>query len=260
MKIMLARLRGFYNYRSLFKQLVLRDIKLKYRRSFLGYLWSILSPLLIMLVLVLVFSNIFRFDIPNFPVYLLIGQTLFNFMTESTTSAIFSITGNAALIKKTYVPKYIFTLAKITSSLVNMLFSMAALLIVVLFTGVRLTPWALLFPLVLVELYVFCSGLGLLLAAANVFFRDIQYIYGVITTAWMYLTPIFYPIEILPDILRTAVTNWNPMYIYITQLRDMILYGQAPGQMFIGFAFGLVFLVLGTWFFLRKQDEFILYI
>ena len=99
-------------YVPLFKQLVLKDIKLKYRRSFLGYLWSIMNPLIIMIIMVIVFSNMFRFDIENYPVYLIIGQTIFSFVSEATNQAMWSITGNAALIKKTYVPKYIFTWSK----------------------------------------------------------------------------------------------------------------------------------------------------
>ena len=106
MNLFLKRLGGFYKYRFLMQQLVTKDIKLKYRRSFLGYLWSILNPLMVMVIMVIVFSNMFRSDIVNFPVYLIIGQTLYNFMSESTTQAIFSIIGNASLLKKTYVPKY----------------------------------------------------------------------------------------------------------------------------------------------------------
>ena len=121
MNLFLKRLGGFYKYRFLMQQLVTKDIKLKYRRSFLGYLWSILNPLMVMVIMVIVFSNMFRSDITNFPVYLIIGQTLYNFMSESTTQAIFSIIGNASLLKKTYVPKYVFTVSKITSSFVNML-------------------------------------------------------------------------------------------------------------------------------------------
>ena len=130
------RLNGLYSYRNLLQQLVERDVKLKYRRSFLGYLWSILNPLMIMMIMVIVFSNMFRFDIQDYPVYLIIGQTVFNFVSESTNQAMWSITGNASLLKKTYVPKYIFTLSKVTSSCVNMLFSLGAMLIVLLVIGI----------------------------------------------------------------------------------------------------------------------------
>lgn len=262
MKWIKIRLQGFYKYKELLQQLVTRDVKLKYRRSFLGYLWSVLNPLLIMIVLSIVFSQIFKYDIPNFSVYLLTGQVIFNFMNESTTMAIGSIMVNSALIKKTYVPKYIFPVSKITSSLVNMLFSFVALWVVMIITGVKITAWFLVFPFVIIELYVFCLGLGLFLAQAAVFFRDIQYIYGVITTAWMYLTPIFYPTTILPEGLKSFVLYWNPMYYYVTQFRDTMLYGQLsePYLIFGGIGFAIVFLILGIWSFLHNQDKFILYI
>ena len=137
-------------YRHLLQELVSKDIKLKYRRSFLGYLWSILNPLLTMIVMVIVFSNMFRFDIENYPVYLIIGQILFSFVTESTTQAIFSITGNAALLKKTYVPKYEFTVAKVTSSLVNLIFSLGAMIIVFLICKVKFSVYFLWIPVVLI--------------------------------------------------------------------------------------------------------------
>ena len=255
------RLGGLYHYRDLLKQLVIRDIKLKYRRSFLGYVWSILNPLLLMLVLVVVFSNLFRFDIPHFPVYLVTGNVLFNFMMEATTMAIGSITGSASLIKKTYVPKYIFPLSRVTSSLVNMLFSMVALVLVVLVTRIDITPYMLLSPIVIIEVYVFSLGLGLFLSAAAVYFRDIQYLWGVFTTMWCYLTPLFYPVSIIPEQYR-AIYCANPMYGYIAQFRDIVLYGkmlQLP-MFFEGCAVALGALVIGAWTFMEIQDNFILYI
>ncbi|EFX92757.1 ABC-transporter [Actinobacillus ureae] len=134
----------FFAFDELLKQIIVRDVKLKYRLSYLGYLWSILNPLMLMMVLVVVFSNLFRFDIPNFPLYMIAGQTIFNFMAEATNMSIGSITGNASLLKKTYVPKYIFTLSKVGSSLVNLLFSLGALLLVMIVTGATFS-WNLLF-------------------------------------------------------------------------------------------------------------------
>ena len=161
MNRMIDRLNIFIKYKDLLKQLVAKDIKLKYRRSFLGYVWSVLNPLLIMIVMAIVFSTMFSRNIKNFPVYLFCGQILFNFMNQSTHQALSSINGNAALLKKTYVPKYIFTFANITSGLVDLVFSMGALLLVMLATHAKFTWHFLLFPLVLLQLYVFCLGLGL---------------------------------------------------------------------------------------------------
>ena len=257
-----TRLHTFYQYKDLLFQLVEKDIKLKYRRSFLGYLWSILNPLMIMGIMVLVFSSMFRFDIENYPVYLIIGQTCFTFLTEATNQAIWSITGNAALLKKTYVPKYIFTFAKVTSSCVNLIFSLGAMVIVFIFCRIQF-DWTFLFiPMILLELYFFCLGIGLLLAATNVFFRDIQYIYSAITTAWMYLTPIFYPLEQLPDNLQWLIKHLNPMYFYVEQFRDVVLNQHIPGHLLFGAGIGAAVLVmlLGSYVFIKNKDKFILYI
>ena len=252
----------FWAYRDLLRLLVSRNIKLKYRRSFLGYLWSVLNPLLIMIVMTIVFSTMFNRDIENFPVYLFCGQLLFNFMNTSTHQAIFAITGNASLLKKTYVPKYIFVLSKITSGLIDCVFSLGALLIVILVTGAKLSWWALLFPVVFLQLYIFCVGLGLFLAQANVFFRDSQFIYNAVTTAWMYLTPIFYPIDMLPDWLEWCVKHLNPMYFYVGQFRDLVYYGRFPGSAIFaaGCLTALAALVVGFWSFRRSEDRFILYV
>ena len=262
MSLFIRRLGGFYQYRFLVEQLVTKDIKLKYRRSFLGYLWSILNPLMIMVIMVIVFSNMFDSDIQNYPVYLIIGQTLFNFMNESTNQAITSITGNASLLKKTYVPKYVFTVSKITSSFVNTLFAMGALIVVFIVCKVQVNIYYLLIPFVLIQEYIFCLGLGMLLAQASVFFRDIQYIYAALVTAWMYLTPLFYPITLLPDFLSKSVETWNPMYFYITQFRQIVLEGRIPEPhlIYAGCIAAILALVVGTWAFLKTQDKFILYI
>ena len=252
----------FWAYKDLLKQLVVKDIKLKYRRSFLGYVWSVLNPLLVMIVMAVVFSTMFRRNIENFPVYLFCGQILFNFMNQSTHQALSSINGNAALLKKAYVPKYIFTFAKVTSGLIDLFFSMGALIIVMLATKATFSWHFLLFPLVLLQLYIFCLGLGLFLAQANVFFRDIQYIYNAVTTAWLYLTPIFYPIDLLPPDVMWLVKHLNPMYFYIGQFRDLVYHNRIPGCViiFAGCFAAIAMLFIGTWTFLKNQDNFILYI
>lgn len=256
------RIKMLLKYRYLLLLLVERDIKLKYRRSVLGYIWSVLNPLLTMLIMMLVFSHMFGKKIENFPVYLICGQILFSFMRESCTHAMNSIVGNAALLKKVYVPKYIFTLAKVTSSLVNLLFSLGALLIVMVITKVPLTWNSLLIVIPIAELYIFCIGLGLFLAQANVFFRDVANIWSVVTLAWMYLTPVFYSIDDLSPTLRYWIPKLNPMYIYITQFRDFILSGGWTWTVLIwrGLIISLLLLVIGLWTFTRNKDKFILYI
>ena len=262
MRFILTRLRGLCGYRELFWQLVVVGIKLKYRRSVLGYLWSVLNPLLIMVIMALVFSSMFRFDIPNYPVYLLGGSLLFNFMSDSTQRGMTSILDNAAMLKKIYIPKYIFTAASVSAGLVNLLFSLAALVLVMLITRAPLTWHILLAPLVIFELYLFCLGLALFLATATVFFRDMQYLWGVITTAWMYMTPIFYPPSIWPERYAIYFKALNPMYSYIAQFRDLVLGAQLPGAHIVlaGFGYALLALALGCWAFYRGQDRFILHI
>lgn len=244
------------------KQLVIRDLKLKYRRSFLGYIWSILNPLLIMLVMVFVFSNLFDRGIENYPVYLLAGRTVFELITSSTNDAMRSIIGNAALIKKVYVPKYVFTLSKVTSATINMIFSMGALLIVMFFTGAPFTWYFLLFPVVIIQLYIFCCGIGFFLAQAIIFFRDVQYIYKAFTTAWLYATPIFYSIEHMSEKVRFIIEYFNPAYYYVKQFRCFVYEGCLPEpRIFIGgWIIAIVAFIIGLWSFKKTQDKFILYI
>ena len=160
MSVTRDRINTFFRYKDLLRELVVRDVKLKYRRSFLGYVWSILNPLLIMLVMTLVFSQMFQRGIENFPVYLLTGQALFDFMNNATHMSMYSVLDNGALIKKIYVPKYIFTLSKVTSSLIDLIFSMGALILVMLITRAPFSPYILLFPLVVIPLYL-CMRIGL---------------------------------------------------------------------------------------------------
>jgi len=256
------RIKVFKQYSGLIRELVTRDLKLKYRRSFLGYIWSVLNPLLIMIVMTVVFSAMFRKNIENYPVYLLIGRTMYDFTATSTKQALKSVTGNAALLKKTYIPKYIFTLSKVTTNLVETAFSMGALLIVMLATRSPFYWYMLLIPMILIEAYIFSLGLGFLLAMLNVFFRDIEYIYRAVTVAWMYLTPLFYPIERLPVRLQQAIKLCNPLYYYIAQFRDVALYGQLPGPRIVigGWVIALAMLAIGLFAFQRKQDKFILHI
>ncbi|MGI5850358.1 MAG: ABC transporter permease [Christensenellales bacterium] len=257
-----GRIVNLYKFRDLLTQLIARDIKMKYRRSFLGYLWSVLSPLLIMLVQALVFSMMFKRNIQYFPAYLIAGNVLFNYMRESSGHSIVSITGNAALLKKTYVPKYVFTLSRVTSDFINMFFSFGALILVLIFTGVPFTWYALLFFIPVIEIYIFCVGLGMFLSQMAVFFRDIQYIWGVVTTAWMYLTPLFYDIEFLPKTMQWIIVRFNPLYYYITQFRDLVVYGRMPSslQILFGGLISVLMLAIGIWRFLRSKDKFILHI
>lgn len=248
-------------YSFLIKQLVDRDFKAKYKRSVLGVFWSFLNPLLNMAVQYVVFSNLFRFDTPYFPVYLLCGNVIFSYFSESCGMALTSIIGNASLITKVYVPKYIYPLTRILSSLINLLISMIPLIAVALLSGLPIKPAYLLSLYAFVCLAMFCLGLGMLLSAAMVFFRDVQFLWGVLTTIWMYLTPIFYPVSILPDRIL-AIVKLNPMYYYVTFLRTCIIDGVSPEPMMYVqcLLFALLAMVLGAVVFKKTQDKFVLYL
>lgn len=248
-------------YRFLIRQLVSRDFKTKYKRSVLGILWSFLNPLLTMLVQYMVFSNVFRFDVDNYPVYLLSGVILFNFFSEACSMTLTSIVGNASLITKVYVPKYIYPLTRTLSCLVNLLMSLIPLFLVALLSGLPLTKAYFLLPIPLVCLTVFSLGVGMVLASSMVFFRDTQFLWGVLIMIWMYLTPIFYPASILPDNIAW-VLNCNPMYYFITFIRTLIIDGVSPEPIayFQCFVFAIASLLVGSLIFKKSQDKFVLYL
>ena len=260
------KIRSFFQelwtFRDLLILLIQKNVKLKYRRSFLGYIWSILNPLLVMLVMVVVFSTMFKREIENYPVYLLTGQLLFTFMTTATQTATTSIFENSAMLRKARTPKHIFTIAKVTGAAVELLFSMGALIVIMLATNAPFSWCMLLSPLVLLQLYIFCIGLGLFLAQACVFFQDIGFIYRAFPTMWMYLTPLFYPIEALPQWAASIIRNANPMYLYISQFRSLVYLRQMPKghDVLMGCGFALVFLLLGIRSFTKTEDKFIFYI
>lgn len=264
---MKKQLQTFLKYRFLLENLISRDLKVKYRRSVLGLCWSILNPLLMMLIITAVFSTIFRFEVENFSIYYLTGWLIFNFVSESTTAALQSIVDSATLIKKVYIPKYIFPLEKVLFSFVNMFFSMIAVAIMIVATclmgNMQLTWTMLLFPVPMLYALVFCIGFGMLIAAVNVFFRDMGHLYSVCVTAWMYLTPIIYPMEALDKAQWVLpIIKCNPLYYYVTYFRDVVMYNTVPGlaENLICIGFSLVFLLLGGWVFKRTQDKFILHI
>lgn len=248
-------------YRSLLYQLVHRDFTAKYKRSFLGVIWSILNPLATMLVMSIVFSTIFRFDIDNFPVYLLSGQVIFILFSESTSMCMTSILDSAALIKKVSVPKYIFPLSKAISSLVNFGFSLLALVLVMLITGApfHLSLFSILLPIGYI--FIFSLGVGMMLSCMMVFFRDVSYLYGILMTALSYLTPLFYPISIIPDHFRFLVSI-NPLYHFVECFRTVVLYGglPSPWQNVVCLLLAMLALGGGLMMFYKNQDRFILYI
>jgi len=248
-------------YKFLLQQLVNRDFKSKYKRSVLGVLWSFLNPLLTMTVQFVIFSTLFKSDIPNFAAYLIIGIVFFNFFSEATSMGLMSIVSNSSLIMKVYIPKYIFPVARVLSSAINLLLSMIPLFIVVLFTGVRFTSAILALPFSLVCTIIFCIGVSFILSSAMVFFRDMQFLWGIINMLWMYATPIFYPESILPQKLM-ILFKMNPLYHFIRFTRAIILNGGSPEPKayLLCFIAAVVPFIIGTLIFKKSQDKFALYL
>lgn len=258
---MLGALQNFYKYKYLLYVLVVRDIKKKYRRSVLGIVWSMLNPLLMMVITAMVFSTLFRFNVENYVLYLLVGQVVFTFFSEATNFAMGSILENSTLIKKVYVPKYLFPFSRVVSSCVNLLFTIPAILIMMIYTG-QIPNWHIIsFFLPLMLMLIFCLGVGLILSAGVVYFRDMFHLYGVVLTGLSYATPIFYPEQIIPDKYRFLL-DYNPLYYFLHSFREVLYSGGLPSGENTLMCSLLAFftLALGVYVFRRAQNHFILYI
>ena len=258
---MKPRLEVFLRYRYLLQDLIVKDIKVKYRRSVLGLLWSILNPLFMMLVITAVFERIFKIRVENFPIYYLTGSSIFNFFSEGTQLAMGSVFGASSLIKKVYIPKYIFPLEKVMFAFVNFMFSLVA--VIIMFVVLRFpVPWTVvLFVIPAIYVLVFSIGIGLILSAMSVFFRDIVHLYSVLVVAWQYLTPIMYSYDSLPEAVKLFMC-FNPMYYFVLYFRDVTMYGIVPGLdlNITCMAFALCSLLAGLLVFKKKQYKFILFI
>ncbi len=250
---------AYKKYKFLLYQLVSRDFKTKYKRSVLGVLWSLLNPLLTMVVQYIVFSELFRFDIKYFPIYLLSGTVMFNFFAEASSQALTSITGNASLITKVYVPKYIFPISKVLSSSINLGFALLALFILVPIQGLHINIYYIFIPFGIVCLFAFVTGISLVMTSLMVYFRDTQFLYSIALTLWTYLTPIFYPESIIPARFKIFI-QLNPMYHFIRYIRNIILDGSLPTLRAHIFCliFAFVPLLLGIRVFKKAQKNFIL--
>lgn len=252
---------AFQRFTPLLRELVVRDIKVRYRHSVLGLVWTVLNPLLMMVVITIVFSTLFKQNIPNFPIYYLSGSLLFSFNSESTTTALNSMIANSSLIKKVYIPKYLFPFSNILSGLVNLGFSLIAMFIVMVITRAPFHITLLLIPIPIFYTFLFATGLGILLSALTVYFRDIAHFYSVFILAWTYFTPVFYPVEILGE-RAMMLMRLNPMYHYITFMRELVLNGNFPSmkENLLCMVMGLFMVGLGLLVFYKKQDKFVLFV
>jgi len=248
-------------YSFLMKMLVERDFKVKYKASALGVVWSLLNPLLMTVVYMFIFSTLFRSSIEHFVVYLMSGIVIFNFFSESTNLGMASIVGNAGLITKVYIPKYVFPVSKVLSSSINLAISMVPLLILMGLTGVGFSKSILLLPFVLCCVVVFCIGISLILSSALVFFRDTQFLWSVLLTVWNFMSPIFYPETIIPLHYRTLY-RMNPLYHFLLFIRTILIDGSSPDPCTYVFCilFSLITLIIGYIIFKKGQRKFVFHL
>jgi len=236
---MIAKLRELYGYRELVENLVVRDLKVRYKSSVLGFFWSWLNPLLLMTVFTVVFTVMLpNVSIQKFPVFVLCALLPWNFFNAAIMSAINSIVHNAHLTKKVYFPREILPISTVLSNLVNFLLSLPVLFAFIILFGVPLTRWLAFLPLIILVQLAFSTGVALVLATLNVFYRDTSVIMEVVMQAWFFLTPVFYPIEILPEWktllgvalpVRRLTYILNPMASIIASYRT-VLYGFTDGS------------------------------
>lgn len=257
----ISKIHELYDYRFLIKQLVIRDFKLKYKRSVLGVMWSFINPMLTMLVQFFVFSQVFKNTVNNYPVYLMVGGIMFSYMQECVDLGMNSITGNRDLINKVHISLEIFPISRVISSLINLGVSLLPLLIMMIITGAPFTLALIYVPFVLMMLAMFCIGLSMLFSAAMVFFRDMRFLWSVFSMFWMYLTPIFYSEDIIAAQFLTAY-RMNPMYQFITFFRSITLDGVVPEpSLFVGCALSaLIACLIGACVFQLNKKKFFLYL
>ena len=248
-------------HQFLFQQLVHRDFTKKYKRTVLGVAWSVLSPLLTLLVMNLIFGTLLGSDIEHYTIYLFSGQLVFSFFNESTNEGMTSLLNNADIFTKVNIPKYMFLLSKNISSLINFGITLCIYFLFVLINGIPIT-WKfilLLYPIVC--LVMFNVGVGLILSAAYVFFRDIQYLYGIFTMLLMYMSAIFYSIDTFPQIGRNVFLV-NPVYVYIRYFRKIVIENTIPSVWFhlIAIGYALIALLVGFFIYKKKNHSFLYYV
>lgn len=240
----------------LLKQLIKKNFTAKYKDSILGILWSFINPLLTMLLLTAIFSTIFSGNIENYPVYFLAGRCLFDFYSAATKTAMNSIKSNSGILKRIFVPRYIFAFGGICSEFVNFLISLIILIAVMYLTGLHLTliSFAVIIPIVI--LFVMTAGIGLILSIMCTYFRDIEYLYNIFIMLLMYASALFYPVDIIPKSFRQYL-YLNPVFLLIDQFRDIIMYNTLPNiTNIIGTSlFAFIMLIMGILIFKKYQKK-----
>jgi len=257
----LSTLQKIRKNQFLFQELVHRDFTKKYKRTILGIAWSVLSPLLSLLVMNLIFGALLGSSIEHYTIYLFSGQLIFSFFSDSTNEGMTSLLNNADIFTKVNVPKYLFLFSKNVSSLINFGITLMIYFLFVIVNGVPVT-WKfvlLLYPVLC--LVIFNLGVGLILSALYVFFRDIQYLYSIFTLLLMYMSAIFYSIETFPQIGKNLFLL-NPVYVYIRYFRKIVLEETIPTPQFhlIAAGYALLAFGIGCWIYKKKNHSFLYYV
>lgn len=244
-------------YRDLVAQWIARSVKTRYKRSLLGVAWTMVNPLLTMAVLTLVFSQLFRTPVRNYALYVLSGLLVWNFVAQSTTAAMGDLVWSGGLLGRVFVPKAVFAVSAVGTGLVNLGLALVPYALISLLLGGRITPAWLLLPLPVLAAGVFALGLGLMLSTAAVYFPDVMPTYEVLLMAWLYLTPVIYPLELLPRGVQTLL-QLNPMLHLIGAFRSIVYQGDAPevGTLAIAWLIALGTLAVGWWTFTRRARDF----
>ena len=238
------------------QELVSREIRRKYSRSKLGIIWSVLNPLLSMAVLSLIFSSMFRKSIENYPVYYLTGFLIWNFFTTATNTAMTSLADNQMLILQVKLPRSVFPLARVCTAFVNYLYSLIAYLCILLLFRIPFTWYMLLYPAIAAMVFFFALGLGCILSVLYVFFGDIRHLYSVFLTLLMYLSALFYPLELLPEGMQAFIRQ-NPIYQFIFAARSCVMYREIPsaGLWVKMILWSLLFYLAGIYIFRKAKTK-----
>lgn len=243
-------------YKFVLKELVSREVKRKYARSYLGIIWSVLNPLLSMIVLSVIFSQMFQRSIENYPVYYLTGSIIWTMFTGATNAAMTTLVDNKTMLIKVKFPMRIFVMSRVYTALVNLLYSLIPYVGILIFFKVRITWTIILYPFIIGFLLIFSLGFSYILSVAYVFFGDVKHLYSVLLTLWMYCSAIFYPVDMLPHYVKEMVMI-NPIFIFINCSREIVMYGQIPDNMevigLLAWSFGTF--ILGTIIFEKNKNN-----
>lgn len=254
-------MKKLYQHSDLIWYLVMRDLRVRYRRSTLGLIWTMLQPLMMMMVMYIVFSNVFRFDVYRYPVYVLAGILFWNFFSQSVVASMNSLRANAGILQKLPVPKAVFPVATVLSGVVNLCLALVPLLAILVATGQPLEPALLFLPVSIILAAMFTLGAGLLLSPLAVFFSDVVELVGVVLMLLMYLTPIFYPVSIVPERYRWLV-RYNPVRSVLEVFRDPIYYGKIPPlpHVTVTLVIAVLALLIGALAFRKSSDRIPFYV